>query len=68
MRNFPIILSETIGTTMYKLLEIARAFYGVLIPRKYQKNFLRIAEKYLDERYSVETAVGLALRKINLNK
>ncbi|MFA7229309.1 MAG: hypothetical protein WC061_09760 [Melioribacteraceae bacterium] len=51
---------------MYKLLEIARVFYGVLIPRKYQKNFLRFAEEYLDERYSVETAVGLALRKINL--
>ncbi|MCX6169015.1 MAG: hypothetical protein NTX65_06740 [Ignavibacteriales bacterium] len=53
---------------MYKLLEIARAFYGVLVPRKSQKNFLLFAEKYLDERYSVETAVGLALRKLNLNR
>ena len=53
---------------MNKLLEIARAFYGVFIPRKYRKIFLRFAEKYLDERYSVETAVGLALKKINLNQ
>jgi hypothetical protein len=53
---------------MNKLLEIARVFYGVLIPRKYQKNFLRFAEEYLDERYSVETAVGLALKKIHLNQ
>jgi hypothetical protein len=30
---------------MNKLLDIARAFYGVLIPRKYQKNFLRFAEE-----------------------
>jgi hypothetical protein len=53
---------------MNKLIEIAQAFYGVLIPRRYQKNFLHFAKKYLDERYSVETAVGLALRKLNLNR
>jgi hypothetical protein len=52
---------------MDKLLEIARAFYGVLIPRRLRKNFLRLTLKYLDDRYSVETAVGLALRKLNLN-
>ena len=56
------------GIEMNKLFEIARAFYGVFIPKKYRKSFLRFAEKYLDERYSVETAVGLALKKINLNR
>lgn len=53
---------------MDKLIEIARAFYGVFIPKKYRKNFLRIAEEFLDERYSVETAVGLALKEIHLNQ
>lgn len=53
---------------MNKLLEIARVFYGVFIPKRYRKNFLHFAEEYLDERYSVETAVGLALKKINLNQ
>lgn len=52
---------------MYKLFEIARAFYGVMIPKKFQKSFLRLAMEYLDERYSVETAIGLALRKLHLN-
>lgn len=51
---------------MNKLIEIACAFYGVFIPKKFRKNFLHFAEKYLDERYSVETAVGLALKEINL--
>ncbi len=51
---------------MNRLLEIARAFYGVLIPRKYHRHFFRFAEEFLDERYSVETAVGLALKKLNL--
>lgn len=52
---------------MNKLFEIARSFYGVFVPNKYRKSFLRFAEKYLDERYSVETAVGLALKEIHLN-
>jgi hypothetical protein len=53
---------------MYKLLEIARVFYGVFIPRKHHKNFLHSVEKLLDERYSIETAIELALRKLNLNR
>ena len=53
---------------MNRLLEIANAFYGVIIPKKYRKMFLQFAEKHLDERYSVETAVGLALEDIHLNK
>ena len=52
---------------MDKLLEIANAFYGVLIPRRLRRNFFRLTIEYLDARYSIETAVGLALRKLKLN-
>ncbi|MCL4551182.1 MAG: hypothetical protein M1495_21740 [Bacteroidetes bacterium] len=52
---------------MEKLFEIAAAFYGVMIPARARKNFLRIVSQYLDERYSIETAIGLALRKLGLN-
>ena len=52
---------------MDKLLEIARAFYGVIIPRKFRKNFYQFTVEFLDQRYSVETAIGLALQKLHLN-
>jgi hypothetical protein len=52
---------------MYKIFEIARAFYGVLIPTRKKKNFLKYVTNYLDERYSIETAIGLALKKLKLN-
>ncbi|MDH7604536.1 MAG: hypothetical protein QHH13_06525 [Melioribacter sp.] len=52
---------------MNKLLELAAAFYGILIPRRYIKEFCRLVIEYLDEKYSIETAIGLALRKLKLN-
>jgi hypothetical protein len=52
---------------MEKLIEITRAFYGVFVPRKIRKNFYKLTVKFLDQRYSVETAIGLALRKLHLN-
>lgn len=52
---------------MEKLLIITAAFYGVMIPARARKNFLRIVGQYLDQRYSVETAIGLALRKLGIN-
>jgi hypothetical protein len=52
---------------MYKFFEIAKAFYGVLIPTMKKKNFLKFVTSYLDERYSIETAIGLALKKLKLN-
>ncbi|MGK9476265.1 hypothetical protein [Melioribacter sp. OK-6-Me] len=52
---------------MNKLLELAVAFYGVLIPKRYKEKFCRLVIEYLDERYSVETAIGMALRKLKLN-
>lgn len=51
---------------MLKLIEIARAFYGVVIPKKFQKSFLKTVEYYLDSRYSVETAIGLALKRLKI--
>lgn len=52
---------------MNKILEIALAFYGILVPRKYIKKFYQLVIEYLDEKYSIETAIGLALRKLKLN-
>ncbi|MCL4548210.1 MAG: hypothetical protein M1495_06550 [Bacteroidetes bacterium] len=51
---------------MEKLFEIAAAFYGVMIPARARRNFLRIVAQHLDERYSLETAIGLALHKLGL--
>lgn len=52
---------------MENLLEITRAFYGILIPSREQKSFVRLVVDYLDNRYSIETAIGLALKKLKLN-
>jgi hypothetical protein len=52
---------------MNKIFELAAFFYGVLIPRNEKKNFLSLVLDYLDERYSIETAIGLALKRLNLN-
>ena len=52
---------------MNKIFEIAAAFYGVLIPRKDKKTFLHLVLDYLDARYSIETAIGLALKQLKLN-
>ncbi len=61
-----MILRIIADEQMEKLFEIAAAFYGVLIPPRARKNFLRIVVQYLDERYSLETAIGLALRRLGL--
>ncbi|MBU1095616.1 MAG: hypothetical protein KKB34_03970 [Bacteroidetes bacterium] len=51
---------------MKSIIELARAFYGVVIPKKLQKKFLDHVLDYLDERYSIETAIGLALKEIRI--
>jgi hypothetical protein len=51
---------------MNKIFEIARAFYGVLIPERKRKNFSKLVFFYLDRRYSIETAIGLALKRLKL--
>jgi len=65
--KFAIMTFEWREHYMEKLVEIARAFYGVLVPRKVRKNFFRITIGFLDQRYPVETAIGLALRKLHLS-
>jgi len=52
---------------MNKRFELASAFYGVLVPRKERKNFLNLVLDYLENRYSIETAIGLALTKLKIN-
>jgi len=52
---------------MNKIYELATAFYGVLIPNKERKNFMQLVLDYLDERYSIETAIGLALKRLKIN-
>ncbi len=51
---------------MKKVLEIARAFYGVVIPKNKQKKFLDHVFDYLEERYSIETAIGMALQELHI--
>lgn len=51
---------------MNKIFEIAAAFYGVLIPNKVRDNFAQLVINYLDERYSIETAIGLALKRLKI--
>ncbi|MEJ5352259.1 MAG: hypothetical protein WHS65_11795 [Melioribacteraceae bacterium] len=52
---------------MNRILEIALAFYGILIPQRYIRKFYKLVIEYLDEKYSIETAIGLALKKLKLN-
>jgi hypothetical protein len=51
---------------MYKILELTRYFYRIVIPRKFRKEFLKLTQQFLDERYSIETAIGLAITKLKL--
>ncbi len=51
---------------MEKIIELTRYFYGVFVPRKFQKNFFKIVLNYLNERYSIETAIGLAIKELKL--
>jgi hypothetical protein len=52
---------------MEKILTLARYFYGVFIPEKFQKNFFTKVLKYLNDRYSIETAIGLAIKELKLH-
>ncbi len=51
---------------MRSIVEIARAFYGVVIPKSKQKKFMDHVVDYLDERYSIETAIGMALKELSI--
>jgi hypothetical protein len=51
---------------MKKIIELARAFYGVVIPKNKQKKFLDHVFDYLEERYSIETAIGLAIQELHI--
>ena len=51
---------------MKSVIEIARAFYGVAIPKNKQKKFSEHVFDYLDERYSIETAIGLAIKELSI--
>ncbi|MBN1302708.1 MAG: hypothetical protein JW995_15925 [Melioribacteraceae bacterium] len=51
---------------MKSIIDIARAFYGVVIPKNKKKKFLEHVFDYLEERYSIETAIGLALQELRI--
>jgi len=51
---------------MEKVLELSRAFYGVMVPKKFRKNFINKVAEYLNDRYSIETAIGLAIKELKL--
>lgn len=51
---------------MKSIVEIAKAFYGVVIPESKERSFVKLVSDYLDERFSIETAIGMALRKLGI--
>lgn len=51
---------------MEKILTLTKYFYGVFVPKKFQKNFFTCVLNYLNERYSIETAIGLAIKELKL--
>lgn len=51
---------------MKSVVEIASAFYGVVIPKSKQKKFSEHVFDYLNERYSIETAIGMALKELSI--
>ncbi|MCX7876797.1 MAG: hypothetical protein N2321_11630 [Melioribacteraceae bacterium] len=51
---------------MEKIIELAKFFYGVFVPKKFHKSFLEKVLNYLNERYSIETAIGLAIKELKL--
>lgn len=51
---------------MEKVLILARYFHGVFVPKKFQKNFFNKVLVHLNERYSIETAIGLAIKELKL--
>jgi len=65
--KFSIIKVERMRLAMEKILTLARYFYGVFIPEKFQKNFFTKVLKYLNDRYSIETAIGLAIKELKLH-
>lgn len=51
---------------MKAIFELAQFFYGVVIPKRIRKKFAEFVFRYLDEHYSVETAIGLAIKELKL--
>ena len=47
-------------------IELAKNFYGVIIPSKKRKLFSTLVISNLNERYSIETSIGMALKKLHL--
>ena len=48
-------------------MELAKNFYGITIPRRKKKVFSSLVVEYLNERYTIETAIGMALQRMNLS-
>jgi len=51
---------------MKTIFELAQFFYGVVVPKKVRKKFAEFVFRHLDEHFSVETAIGLALKELKL--
>ena len=51
---------------MNKFIELAQSFYGVKVPRFKVKDFVKLVISFLEERYSIETAIGKALQKMRM--
>jgi len=51
---------------MKTFLELAGYFYGKRIPRFSRKKFYALVLEFLSKEYSIETAIGLALKKLRI--
>ena len=51
---------------MKTFIELAKNFYGVSVPFFKRRGFVNLVMDYLEERYSIETAIGMALQKLGL--
>jgi hypothetical protein len=48
-------------------IELAKNFYGVIIPGRKRKLFSTLVINHLNDRYSIETSIGMALQKMHLD-
>jgi len=48
-------------------IELAKNFYGVIIPGRKRKLFSSLVISNLNDRYSIETSIGMALKAMHLD-
>lgn len=49
------------------LAKMATDYYGVIVPKRYEKIYMKLVVIHLERRYPVESAIGLALNNLRLS-